>query len=163
MISSAVIVPDANDLSPQSPTQKRPRSSSSQGNQQKRPRLQSSETEVASHDAAPASATSISSSSSHKKTNITKDRSAEERKRGQRLFGALLGTLSQSSNTTTKTRRADIEKKQLDKLQKRKQEAEEDRKRKRERLDAIRRKELVVWNRESVGHPWIKMKEINAS
>ncbi|PYH45624.1 uncharacterized protein BP01DRAFT_356669 [Aspergillus saccharolyticus JOP 1030-1] len=44
-------------------------------------------------------------------------RKEEERKRGQRLFGALLGTLSQSSsNTAAQRRRADIEKRQQDKL-----------------------------------------------
>jgi hypothetical protein len=36
----------------------------------------------------------------------------EDRKRGQRLFGGLLGTLSQSSSSAAQRRRADIEKKQ---------------------------------------------------
>ncbi|CRG84191.1 hypothetical protein PISL3812_01509 [Talaromyces islandicus] len=41
---------------------------------------------------------------------------AEERKRSKRLFGGLLGTLSQSSSNTAQKRRADIEQRQQAKL-----------------------------------------------
>jgi pinin/SDK/memA/ protein conserved region len=66
------------------------------------------------------------------------------------LFGALLGTLSQSSTTTAQRRRADIEKKQLGKLQQRDEEAEEEKREKRYKLDAIRKKEQKVWDEQSV-------------
>jgi hypothetical protein len=66
------------------------------------------------------------------------------------LFGALLGTLSQSSTTTAQRRRADIEKKQLGKLQQRDEEAEEEKREKRYKLDVIRKKEQKVWDEQNV-------------
>ena len=74
----------------------------------------------------------------------------EERKRGQRLFGALLGTLSQSSSSTAQKRRTDIERKQQAKL---KSQADELDEKKRQRLDAIwevRRREQIKYDRQSV-------------
>jgi len=68
------------------------------------------------------------------------------------LFGALLGTLSQSSTTTAQKRRADIEKKQLGKLQQRDEAREEEKRKKREQLDVIRQKEQRVWEEQSVSH-----------
>ncbi|KIW02493.1 uncharacterized protein PV09_06295 [Verruconis gallopava] len=70
-----------------------------------------------------------------------KTRQLEERKRGQRLFGALLGTLSQGSSIPASKLRADIERRQQAKL---KQQDEEDSQRRKQRLEdlkAIRRKE----------------------
>jgi len=74
----------------------------------------------------------------------------EERRRGQRLFGALLGTLSQSSTTAAQKRRADIEKKQQAKL---KLQAEEFDQKQKERLDElmkIRRREQKKFDEQSV-------------
>lgn len=82
-----------------------------------------------------------------------KSRQIEERKRGQRLFGALLGTLSQGSSNAAQKRRADIEKRQQAKL---KQQDEEDAQRRRERLEnlrAIRRKEQVKYEENTVWGP----------
>lgn len=79
-------------------------------------------------------------------------RKLEERKRGKRLFGALLGTLAQSSSSTAQKRRVDIEKKQQAKL---KQQAEEHEELKKQRLDAlmdIRRQEQKKYNKQSVGY-----------
>lgn len=78
---------------------------------------------------------------------------AEERKRGQRLFGALLGTLSQSSSTAAQKRRADIEKRQQDKLKLQDEEYDELKRKKREELTQVRRKEQRVYDRESVSRP----------
>lgn len=75
----------------------------------------------------------------------------EERKRGQRLFGALLGTLSQHSNPAAQKRRADIEKRQQDKLKVQAEEYDGLKKRRKERRDAIRRKEKPFYEREAVG------------
>ena len=75
---------------------------------------------------------------------------AEERRRGQRLFGALLGTLSQSSTTKAQRRRADVEKRQLGKLQQRDEELEEEKRRKLEKLNLLRTKEQNVWDEQNV-------------
>ena len=74
----------------------------------------------------------------------------EERKRGQRLFGALLGTLSQSSTTAAQRRRADIERKQQDKLKEQDAEYGENKKRRYEELMAARRREQKVYDRQAV-------------
>ena len=79
----------------------------------------------------------------------------EERKRGQRLFGALLGTLSQSSSSSTaqakaQSRRKDIEQKQSAKL---KHEADVFDEKKRQRLEVlnnVRRREQRVYERQAV-------------
>ncbi|KAJ5371286.1 uncharacterized protein N7496_007378 [Penicillium cataractarum] len=74
----------------------------------------------------------------------------EDRKRGQRLFGGLLGTLSQSSTSAAQKRRADIEKRQQDKLKSQADEYDELKKRRRERRDVIRRKEKPFYEREAM-------------
>lgn len=74
----------------------------------------------------------------------------EEKKRGQRLFGALLGTLSQSSSSTAQKRRTDIERKQQAKL---KSQADEFDEKKKKRVDAIlevRRREQIKYDKQSV-------------
>lgn len=78
----------------------------------------------------------------------------DERKRGQRLFGGLLGTLSQSSNSAAQKRRADIEKRQQDKLKSQDNEYDGLKKRRKERRDEIRRKEMPFFEREAVGLPF---------
>lgn len=78
----------------------------------------------------------------------------EDRKRGQRLFGGLLGTLSQKSNSAAQKRRADIEKKQQDKLRLQADEYDDLKKRRRERRDTIRRKEKPFYEREAVSLPF---------
>jgi hypothetical protein len=77
---------------------------------------------------------------------------AEERKRGQRLFGALLGTLSQTSAKPAHRRRDEIEKRQQDKLRQKDEELADEKRRKREELDAVRRKEQKAWDRQSVSY-----------
>lgn len=74
----------------------------------------------------------------------------EERKRGQRLFGALLGTLSQGSNSAAQRRRADIEKRQQDKLKEQYEELDEQRKKRRDEVVAVRKKERWLYEREEV-------------
>ena len=75
----------------------------------------------------------------------------EERKRGQRLFGALLGTLSQSSSSTAEKRRADIENKQRTKLKLQTEEEDEKRKARMEALINARREEQKGFDHQSVG------------
>ena len=74
----------------------------------------------------------------------------EDRKRGQRLFGGLLGTLSQSSTTAAQKRRADIEKRQQDKLKSQADEYDGLKKRRKERRDLIRKKETPFYEQEAV-------------
>lgn len=74
----------------------------------------------------------------------------EERKRGQRLFGALLGTLSQSSTSASQRRRADIEQRQQDKLKLQDKEYDGLKQQRRDERVAIRKKEQRVYEEESV-------------
>lgn len=74
----------------------------------------------------------------------------EERKRGQRLFGALLGTLSQSSSSTAQKRRSDIEKKQQAKLKLQAEEQDEKKKQKLEALLVVRRREQKKFDKQSM-------------
>lgn len=74
----------------------------------------------------------------------------EERKRGQRLFGALLGTLSQSSSSTAQKRRTDIEKKQQAKLKLQAEEQDEKKKQKLEALLVVRRREQRKFDKQSM-------------
>jgi pinin/SDK/memA/ protein conserved region len=75
---------------------------------------------------------------------------AEERKRGQRLFGALLGTLSQTSAKPAHRRRDEIEKRQQDKLRQKDEELADEKRKKRQELDALRRKEQQLWDKQGV-------------
>jgi len=76
---------------------------------------------------------------------------AEERRRGQRLFGAVLGTLSQSSASASQKRRADIEKKQQAKLKLRDEELQEQKRRQAEEVLRRRRKDQRKYDEQSVG------------
>ena len=76
---------------------------------------------------------------------------AEEKKRGQRLFGALLGTLSQASAKPAHRRRDEIEKRQQERQKQKEDEDEEAKRKKREELDSTRREEQRVWDKHSVG------------
>ena len=82
----------------------------------------------------------------------------EERKRGQRLFGALLGTLSQSSSSTAQKRRTDIEKKQQAKLKLQAEEQDEKKKLKLEALLMVRRREQRKFDKQSV-YPALRIRE----
>ncbi|KAI9037826.1 epoxide hydrolase [Aspergillus affinis] len=74
----------------------------------------------------------------------------EERKRGQRLFGGLLGTLSQSSTSAAQRRRADIERRQKDKLKLQDEEYDELKKKRRGERAEIRKKEQRLYDEESM-------------
>ena len=107
----------------------------------KRPRLSQHESTVAKP---------LDSIAADQVSDRRKSGQMEERKRGQRLFGALLGTLSQSSSSTAQKRRTDIERKQQAKL---KLQADEFDEKKKQRLDAImdfRRREQKKYDKQSV-------------
>ncbi|KAL3473980.1 pinin/SDK/memA/ protein conserved region-domain-containing protein [Aspergillus californicus] len=77
-----------------------------------------------------------------------RNRRDDERKRGQRLFGSVLGTLSQSSSSAAQRRRADIERKQQDKLKSQDEEYGELKKKKKEERLALRKKEQRLYEKE---------------
>ncbi|EAU29543.1 predicted protein [Aspergillus terreus NIH2624] len=77
-------------------------------------------------------------------------RREEDRKRGRRLFGALLGTLSQSSSSAAQKRRADIERRQQDKLKLQDEEYDELKRKRREERAVVRRREQRVYEAEAM-------------
>ena len=146
MIASAVVVPEPENLPRQtSPSLKR-RQSSCDSESSKRPRLDTRTSQHSSDDRSPTSAMSPP----RRKSSAIGSGAAEERKRGQRLFGALLGTLSQTSAKPAHRRRDEIEKRRQDKLRQKDEELADEKRLKREELDAERRKEQKVWDRQGV-------------
>lgn len=135
MIASAIVVPEAIKPTPdaaiQSPTAgpgaslKRRQSSTSE-NDSKRPRL----SRDGSTDSPPPPKVE-----DDRREIRRRNGQVEERKRGQRMFGALLGTLSQRAAPTPSKRRAEIEQRQKQKL---KQQTEEDIRRRQERQEELR-------------------------
>ena len=147
-VASAVILPEESTgfSTTSSPTLKR-RQSSFADERNKRPRLSAGEGNGRPDPAAsPATPTQPTNQALERR----RSGQVEERKRGQRLFGALLGTLSQSSSSTAQKRRTDIEKKQQEKLKQQAEEQDEKKKHKREALLAVRRKEQVKFDKQSV-------------
>ncbi|KAL8815556.1 MAG: hypothetical protein Q9223_005318 [Gallowayella weberi] len=142
-VASAVIVPEVEEQSTQSLEPGKRRNSSFSEESSKRPRLVSE----ASRDRTEAS---NPSTRPPRLSDRRKSGQLEERKRGQRLFGALLGTLSQSSSSTAQKRRTDIEKKQQAKLRLQAEEREEQRKQRLESLLTVRRKEQKKYDKQSM-------------
>ena len=156
MIASAVVVPEPDSLpKPPSPSLKR-RQSSLDSDSSKRPRLDTQTSQQSNDDRSPTAAMSPP----QRKSSAIGSGAAEERKRGQRLFGALLGTLSQTSAKPAHRRRDEIEKRQLDKLRKKDEELADEKRRKRQELDAVRRKEQEIWDRQGVRYKALRMSRI---
>lgn len=145
-VASAVILPeDTAEQAPSTfPTLKR-RQSSFIDERSKRFRLSNGQVNDRLSSAASPPTASLDKASDRRKSG-----QMEERKRGQRLFGALLGTLSQSSSSTAQKRRTDIEKKQQAKLKLQAEGEDEKKKQKREALMVIRRREQVKYDKQSV-------------
>lgn len=142
-MASAVILPEVDDAS--QPLPRKRRQSPESDNDAKRRRVSHDEghsREIST--SAPAATTGPESG------RLAGGQAAEERLRGRRLFGALLGTLSQSSSSTAQKRRSGIEKKQQDKLKQQTEEADEQTKEKLEALMQTRRKEQRVFDKQSV-------------
>ncbi|PSR94434.1 pinin/SDK/memA/ protein conserved region-domain-containing protein [Coniella lustricola] len=70
----------------------------------------------------------------------------EEKKRGKRLFGGLLSTLSQSSTNSQQRKRQEIEKRQQEKAAKQRSEDDKRRSGKLQKLDRIRKIEQVCFD-----------------
>ena len=146
MVASAVIVPDPIDQPVSPPLTSKRRQSSVSDSGSKRLRL--SHNETSRHDDAQTSSTTASKPPPPaKEANVQ----VEERKRGKRLFGALLGTLAQSSSSTAQRRRVDIEQKQQAKLKLQDEEYDEKKKLRLDALREVRRREQKKYNKQSVG------------
>jgi hypothetical protein len=74
----------------------------------------------------------------------------EERKRGRRLFGGLLNTLSQSSSDAQQKKRLEIEKRQQERARLQKAEDESRRAEKLRKLKEVRMREQVKFDEQSV-------------
>ena len=145
-LASAVILPES-EQSPSPPATLKRRQSSFSDDRSKRPRLGHNDTNGSEPDTVTPqqSATQDTRQSERRRSG-----QMEERRRGQRLFGALLGTLSQSSSSTAQKRRTDIEKKQQAKLKLQAEEQDEKKKQKLEALLAVRRREQKKFDKQSV-------------
>ncbi|CAF9934158.1 MAG: hypothetical protein ALECFALPRED_005873 [Alectoria fallacina] len=145
-VASAVILPES-EQSPSPPATLKRRQPSFSDDRPKRPRFAHNDTSGSRPD------TTTSPQSAIQDTRQTERRRSgqmEERKRGQRLFGALLGTLSQSSSSTAQMRRTDIEKKQQAKLKLQAEEQDEKKKQKLEALLVVRRREQRKFDKQSM-------------
>jgi hypothetical protein len=74
----------------------------------------------------------------------------EEKKRGQRLFGGLINTLSQSTSSVQQKKRLEIEKRQQERARLQKAEDESRRAEILQKLKEARKREQVKFNEQSV-------------
>lgn len=77
----------------------------------------------------------------------------EEKKRGKRLFGGLLSTLSQTSGDSTQKRRLEIERRQQERMRKQSVEDDKLRAEKRARAMEARKGDQIVFDEEVVSRP----------
>ncbi|CAG7953361.1 unnamed protein product [Penicillium nalgiovense] len=150
-LASAVAVP-SQDTIQQSPelTAKRRQSSTAEYDPKRRRLSSTDNTSPHSQRRRPSSPLPAKNGSVEMKPTRPRGGRDEDRKRGQRLFGGLLGTLSQSSSSAAQRRRADIEKKQQEKLKSQDVEYGELKKRRKEQRDEIRRRETPLYEREAM-------------
>lgn len=150
---SVVILPDPESLPPPS----KRRQSSVSDSTTKRPRLSSKDRSPDSA-AGPCESTQpidgTQDASSDRRRGSIQDRrkssAVEEKKRGQRLFGGLLSTLSQSTPNGQQKRRAEVEKRQQEKAKQQKATDEKLRKEKLASLQKIRKAEQIKFDEKSV-------------
>ncbi|KAJ5813001.1 Pinin/SDK/MemA protein [Penicillium robsamsonii] len=150
-LASAVAVP-SQDLTHESPelTAKRRKSSVSEYDTKRRRLSSTDNNSPQSQRRRPSSPPPTTDEPVETKPTRPRGGRDEDRKRGQRLFGGLLGTLSQSSSSAAQRRRADIEKKQQEKLKSLDAEYGELKKRRKEQRDEIRRREMPLYEREAM-------------
>ncbi|MCJ1277323.1 hypothetical protein MMC21_005135 [Puttea exsequens] len=147
VVASAVIFPEPEQRPASPPANLKRRASSPSTETSKRPRL----SPLTSNNDGPKTTASLPRDQPEDRTaDRRKSGQLEERKRGKRLFGALLGTLSQSSSSTALNRRSEIEKKQLAKLRLQAEEDDEKKRLKREELTKLRMIEQVKYDKQSM-------------
>ena len=158
MIASAVVVPELTEEETQhDPGSLKRRHSSASEQEAKKPRLsghdqfQESANTNGNHGESPTQPKEQRSPRDKSETEARRKNALdEEKKRGRRLFGGLLGTLSQQATNTTHRRRVEIEKKQKEKLRAQDEEEEEDKKRQLEQLTEERVQYQSLWDEETV-------------
>lgn len=74
----------------------------------------------------------------------------EEKKRGKRLFGGLLSTLSQTTGTSTQKRRMEIERRQQERMRKQSFEDDKTREEKRSKAMEARKDDQILFDEEVV-------------
>jgi hypothetical protein len=152
-IASAVVIPEPEP--PRSPPTKRRRSSTADSTS-KRPRLsEDANTNYSTvKDRSPKAIESSKDAPEEKPNERSQERRKssvqEERKRGQRLFGGLLSTLSQSTPNGQQKRRLEIEKRQQEKVKQQKAADEGRRMEKLANLKAIRKEEQIKFDEQAV-------------
>lgn len=144
VVASAVVVPEATEPPPQGALKRR--QSSISETDSKRPRLSTDATN--NHNGKIDSPTT--DTASNQQAARRRSGQIDERKRGQRLFGALLGTLAQSSSSASQRRRADIEKKQQEKLKVQDAQVDQKRKARLANLKELRQREQERFDKQSV-------------
>ncbi|CAL3968595.1 unnamed protein product [Diplocarpon coronariae] len=147
-IASAVVLPEA--TAPKAASKRR--QSSASDSTPKRPRQSldaNSHTPNPPHEPPPPNESSDKELATKREDGVKDRRKSsvqEERKRGQRLFGGLLSTLSQSTPNGQQKRRLEIEKRQSERA---KQQKDSDEARRRERLadfKMVLKSEQVIYN-----------------
>ncbi|KAG5944113.1 hypothetical protein E4U59_007582 [Claviceps monticola] len=81
----------------------------------------------------------------------------EEKKRGKRLFGGLLSTLSQTSTTSQHKRRQEIERRQQERLQKQREQDDQKRAEKLSKIREVRLVEQVDFQEQVMRHRHTKL------
>ncbi|KAI1611500.1 pinin/SDK/memA/ protein conserved region-domain-containing protein [Exophiala viscosa] len=177
MISSAVVIPDEpqllNGSSDQPTSLKRRQSSASLSPEtNKRPRLDAHGADNVANSPPPSSRTAGSpttrngaeATSSPRQPEAGRRKSSQtveqDKSRNRRLFGALLGTLSQPSRPSKSatgstvparnSRREEIENRQRDRLKQENEEVAELARSKKEELDRVRRSEQLRWDEQGM-------------
>ncbi|RDW59463.1 hypothetical protein BP6252_12550 [Coleophoma cylindrospora] len=140
-IASAVILPTE---APVSPRAKRRQSSSSE-TAAKRARLS-----ISDGAGSPTTLTAPRETKPEPSAERRTSSVVEERKRGQRLFGGLLSTLSQSTSNGQQKRRQEIEKRQQEKAKQQKVEDEGRKAEKLAKLKTIRKSEQIKFEEQSM-------------
>lgn len=167
MVASAVIVPEGTGVSPPPTSNDNPskrRQSSSSSYHSKRPRLDIDHIEqdktVKDGKQFAESPPPTSASPSTRATPIRR-RSIrdEERGRNKRLFGALMGTLSQSSKPTFGTKRAEIERKQQARFREQAAERDEQKRRELAILNRKRQSQQKFVDEQAVSRPELQIPE----
>ncbi|KAH8199868.1 hypothetical protein TruAng_005984 [Truncatella angustata] len=78
----------------------------------------------------------------------------EEKKRGKRLFGGLLNTLSRTNDSSSQRRRSEIERKQQAKVSQQKAEDDKHREARLAKLKAARQRDQIEWEEQVYYLPW---------
>jgi hypothetical protein len=155
-ISSEVVLPESEHEQPDVPRAAKRRQSSSSDHSTKRARL-STDGDIdlpSAIRASPSNSPKAPESANPSKKDTIRERrqsdAQEERRRGRRLFGGLLNTLSQSASNTQQKRRLEIETRQQEKARLQKAEDESRRAERLQKLKEVRMREQVKFDEQSV-------------